>query len=125
MHLSSSGPSGVQGGISPRVDTRRAGLRAAQGSAALPCPWKLSPLLVLLVTCIGGALVPLGGGPGRVREAGWGPLLVPSAGKQPAGCQGCLRPACPAGEEGRVPGRQEDWPQLQNWSENLLISWLH
>lgn len=33
--------------------------------------------------------------------------------------------ACPAGEEGRVPRRQEDWPQLQSWSENLLISWLH
>lgn len=24
-----------------------------------------------------------------------------------------------------MPGRHEDWPQLQNWSENLLISWLH
>ena len=24
-----------------------------------------------------------------------------------------------------MPGRQEDWPQLQSWSENLLISWLH
>lgn len=33
--------------------------------------------------------------------------------------------ACPVGEEGRVPGKQEDWPQLQSWSENLLISRLH
>ena len=24
-----------------------------------------------------------------------------------------------------MPGRHEDWPQLQSWSENLLISWLH
>lgn len=29
------------------------------------------------------------------------------------------------GEGARVPGRHKDWPQLQSWSENLLISRLH
>lgn len=57
----------------------------------------------------------------------------PSQGDRSAYSQVCSRvPALipsprglPSGEKGRVPGRHEEWAQLQSWSEHLLISRLH
>lgn len=114
---------------------------------ALPlCPPSLEtvPSLNAIVYCAQGrgllslwgppAEVRKAGGPHRVREARADRLHRPSLGEPSAplvcvcGCPppSCSLGACPVwGKEGRVPGRQEDWPQLQSWSEDLLISRLH